>query len=152
MLDEPGGFAKMVQGGRSYKTATKAIDGGKVVKKTGTKSNTGDEVAIYAYITGDFSDKDKRAFKPTLKYFASKYAYNFKNTGYKICKSNQFGEDDRTGGMVVESKGGLTVFKPTEFYDPSNVKTDLYAKDDAENFEFNGLEDDSIELGVSVEE
>lgn len=143
-LAEPGGFARIICEDLSSGIKDSSKDSSKVVKKT---SSGNEDLAVHRYLMGDFSDKDKRAFKPTLRYFANKYSYNFEYNGYQICKANQFGTTEKLGGQIVESRGGLIVFKPVEFYDPNNITPSMSKYTDYSK-KIEDSEEDDITLGI----
>ena len=152
-LNEPGGFAKMV-GGRSVANKKTTVDTSraaslKKVKKDGKKSESVSDFDILDYIKGEFTEKDKRAYKPSLKVLSKKYIVMFKRGMYSVCKASEFGQTEATGGDVVDNYGGLVVYKAKTYYDPDNIVPDSYADD---NSVISVEEDDSeILLGVEVE-
>lgn len=151
-LDEPGGFARMLKASNRKKSV--AVDNSraaslKKVKNGASKPESVNTFDILDYVKGDFTDKDKRAYKPSLKILSKKYIVFFKRGLYSICKASEFGTTEITGGDVVESYGGLVVYKAKTYYDPDKVMPDSYEDD---NSIIDVEEDDSeISLGVEVD-
>lgn len=147
-FDVPGAWADFVkkpissEASKVETTTYKRIIPGKGTVTKKTKLDT-DGVAYYM-VVGEYTDRDRRAFAPIFKQLYKKYLVLFKNGTYFICKKSEFGKNG-IGGDVVEQKGGLIVFKATEFYDPSKIQIDSYADDDIEVDSI--IEDSEFSLG-----
>lgn len=145
-LKQPGGWAGLVKRDKDSQkvenTTYKRIVPGKgtITKKTKLDS---DGVA-YFMVVGEYTDKDRKAFAPIFKQLYKKYLVFFRYGTHFICKKSEFGQNG-IGGDVVEQKGGLIVFKNTDYYDPSKIKIDSYEDDDKEID--TEIEDSEFDLG-----
>lgn len=148
-LEEKGGFARYINDGESTGTVRRTGASGRM-SANGTGMGAGGKRKLssldidYSIVKGEFTEKDKRAYKPTLERLLKKYTVMMKNGNYAICKKSEFGTGE-IGGDIVEVKGGLIVFKNPGYYDPDKVVPDAY-RDDNDELD---SEDDSIELGTS---
>lgn len=130
-LEEPGGFANMFKTdqsltGRGTVSLAELEKADKVAPETGTVH---DSTILYAYLRGNFTDKDKRAYKPTLKQLNHKYRLQLNADNYFICKKAEFGTTPGLGGRIIESKGGLVVVEKPIYKDPDFVEADPYEDD-----------------------
>ena len=152
-LDEAGGFAKLIRESSSKKVIkTVDTDRAAALKKSNKpkKSSDSEEFNILLYIRGEFTEKDKRAYKPSLRNLGKKYIVMLKRGMYFICKASEFGKSEETGGEVIESHGGIVVFKGPSYYDPDKVSPDSYI-DDNTSIDLDDEDDSEIVLGSEVE-
>lgn len=152
-LDEAGGFARMIRESSSRKK-TVAVDNSRAaaIKKSNKvkKEAVDSDFNVLMCIKGEFTEKDKRAYKPSLRNLEKKYIVMFKRGVYFICKASEFGQSEETGGVIVESHGGLVVFKNQSYYDPDRIEPDSYADDNAV-IDADDDEDSEILLGTEVD-
>lgn len=147
-MNKPGGFAKAFQRSESERKRLEELR-----NKKATITSKSERVYERVVDKAGLSDKEKKAYMPSLKQLFKKYEPMFLNGTYKFCKKSDYGKDESTGGTVVDSRGGIVVYKPTEYYDENRIVVDPYASD--EDVVYSGVDDSDTneanqELGIGI--
>ena len=146
ILDEPGGFARLLSG------PDNRLKGKRNVKIEPSRTNVAKNVEInssdFYMIVGEFTEKDKKAFMPVFKKLVNKYRAGFESGKYFMCKKSEYGKGD-IGGEVLETTGGLVVFKKTSYYEPDGLRLSMYPEKDTSDNDSEEIEDIEFNLGIS---
>lgn len=141
-MNKPGGFAKAFKRTESEKKMLETL-----YNKKMEITSKSERVYQKALDRAGLTEKEKKAYMPSLKQLFKKYEPMFLNGTYYFCKKKDYGSTEEMGGTVVESKGGIVVFKKTEYYDDKHMVVNPYAADDEEV----GLTtDEEIELNLEL--
>lgn len=147
-LNKPGGFAKAFQRSESEKKRLEELKSKKV-----QLTSKSDKVYERVIAKAGLSDKEKKAYMPSLKQLFKKYEPMFLKGEYRLCKKADYGKDEFTGGTVVDMRGGIVVYKDIEYYDENRMVVDPYAADDVVIYSADDVDNESInqELGIEVQ-
>lgn len=141
-LNKKGGFAECFRtslADHKSEMSTGVEERAEVVKPESKK----DELDTIKLV-GEFTQKDKRAYRPLFQQLYKKYGVFFKRGEYFICKKSCFGGD--VVGDIVEEKANLLVLKRKAYLDPDHVMPDSYMDD---NEVIESYDDDADELELN---